>query len=346
MAQRSVRWWLAVAALAVATSVLSGACVGMKQSKDAPAKADRGIKFSHALHGEQGMGCTDCHAPEGRAATMPNHDNCGTCHEINMDEPDEKACAMCHTDPGFEIKPRVTFLREEVKFSHEAHAAKEVDCSVCHPNPDQKVLPTSALKAFCMDCHGKTEPKLNECSVCHSEISKDTIPQFRGKTRILHDAPAIWENVHGQESRVNPAYCALCHDSQDSCQDCHSKNAPKSHTVAFKRHTHGMKATFNRESCAACHEEDSCRQCHKDTAPRSHRGTWGGAVNSHCVQCHFPPEETNCTVCHEEIEHRSAMPSPHGLGIYPPRCGVCHPGGVPYRAPHALNTTVRCSVCH
>lgn len=343
MVQRSAKFRLAAAALAVVVSVLGGACVATKTAAPAP-KPDRGIKFSHEIHKD--LGCTDCHTLENRHASLPWHDVCGTCHEINMDEPDEQACAFCHTREGYEILERTNILDEENQFSHQAHEAAEVTCDKCHANPDRGALATAALKPFCMDCHGKVDPKLNECGVCHTKINRETIPQFRGEVRIQHDAPVIWQNIHGQESRVNPQYCALCHDQAQSCDACHQTNPPDNHTVTFRRRTHGLQATWDRQRCAACHEEDSCRRCHEHTAPESHRGDWGGNRNTHCIQCHYPPEKTNCTVCHEEIDHDKAMPSPHAFGIFPPRCARCHPGGVPYRAPHLQNSTVRCAWCH
>jgi hypothetical protein len=343
MAQRSVRIGLATALTAVAASVVLGACVAGKQGA-APAEHDRGIRFSHETHKD--LGCTDCHTLENGHAAMPGHDICSTCHEINMDEPSEEQCAFCHTREGFEIVPREAFLDDEVKFSHQAHEAKQVECATCHIDPDKKMLPATYLKPFCMDCHGKESPALNECEVCHTEIDRETIPLHRADMRIQHDAPQIWQNVHGRESKVNPQFCALCHDNQDDCQACHQKNPPQDHTMAWKRKTHGLEASWNRQNCAACHEEDSCRKCHQETAPMSHRGSWGGITNTHCVSCHYPPEKSGCTVCHEEIEHRSALPSPHILGIYPAQCRLCHPGGVPYRAPHLMNSTVRCIVCH
>jgi hypothetical protein len=347
MVQRSAKFWLAAGALVIATSVLFGACASQKENAAPTAKkVDRGVKFSHAHDAHKEIGCTDCHAIENSHAAMPTHEQCGTCHDINMDKPDEQACGFCHTRPGFEILERKPILDEEIKFSHQAHVDNKVECKTCHTNPDKAALPTTALKPFCMDCHGKVNPALNECSVCHNKITRDTVPQFRGETRIQHDAPAIWEHVHGQESRVNAAYCALCHDQQRSCDACHQQNPPQNHTISFRRRTHGLQATWDRNKCAACHEEDSCRKCHERTAPESHRGTWGGVVNSHCVSCHYPPQESNCTVCHENIEHKTAMKSPHDFGLFPARCGACHPGGNPYRAPHLMNTTVRCAWCH
>ncbi|MDX9972204.1 MAG: cytochrome c3 family protein [FCB group bacterium] len=346
MVQRSAKFWLAAGALVIATSVLFGACAAQKEKAAPVAKEDHGIKFSHAHEAHKELGCTDCHAIENAKAAMPGHDQCGICHEINMDAPDEQACGFCHTREGFEILERKTFLDAEIKFSHQNHVDKQVECASCHADPDKAELQKVTKMAVCMDCHGKTNPALNECNVCHTEITRDTIPKFRGETRIQHDAPVIWEKIHGQESRVDMEYCAMCHDQQNSCDACHQENPPQNHTVSFRRSTHGLQATWDRNKCAACHEEDSCRKCHENTAPKSHRGGWGGITNTHCVSCHFPPQDNNCTVCHEDIEHKSALPSPHDIGVYPARCGVCHPAGNPYRAPHLMNTTVRCAWCH
>jgi hypothetical protein len=142
------------------------------------------------------------------------------------------------------------------------------------------------------------------------------------------------------------AYCSLCHDEQESCESCHTQNPPKDHTLAWRRKTHGLEATWDRASCAVCHEEDSCLKCHRNSTPSSHRAGWGSPLNRHCVNCHYPAEQSGCTVCHETIEHEDAMRSPHNLGIFPPNCNLCHPGGLPHQAPHLLNSTVHCVVCH
>jgi len=197
-----------------------------------------------------------------------------------------------------------------------------------------------------MDCHGKTDPKMNACSFCHSELSKESVPKFRRGTRIAHDAPEVWELVHGREARADAAYCAMCHEDEKDCVECHRREAPKSHTVTWRRRTHGLQANWDRQKCAACHEEDMCVRCHANTEPSSHRSGFGNPVNSHCVQCHFPQQDNGCTVCHETIEHRQARPSPHSRGVFPADCGRCHPGGLPHRAPHPMNNSARCVVCH
>lgn len=306
---------------------------------------ERGIIFSHATHADS-LGCEECHDTSSAEAIIPNHDICSACHDIDTDNPTAEQCGMCHAREDYSFDARSKILSAEVKFSHDPHIAKEIECAVCHENPDERPLPKQPTMEFCMDCHGKTDPKLNECSVCHSELSKTTVPKTRGGVRILHDAPEIWARQHGNQAQIDPAYCALCHDTETSCEECHRKNPPQNHTVSWRRQGHGFHATMDRTRCAVCHEEDSCLKCHQNTRPSSHRGSWGEPLNRHCVTCHYPPERSNCTVCHESVEHKSANASPHDLGWYPGQCGICHPGGVPYRAPHPLNSTVGCKICH
>jgi len=316
---------------------------------------------------------------------MPDHNVCGVCHEIPFDalefteETDMSGCNLCHTRKDYTVDPQRRRLSEEVIWSHEPHLAAAVQCSECHVDPDRPVrrpVPDVTLKQFCMQCHeahqefpddmaahpdpaetvalaadvGMPPPaefmNLLDCSVCHSQLDTDVIPTERGGRPLPHDNPFIWERIHGREWQVDPQFCNQCHVSEEQCDSCHSKTAPSNHTLSWRRHTHGLHATWNRQSCAVCHEEDSCVQCHQNSTPRSHRAGWDAPLHRHCVSCHMPAERTSCTVCHESIEHRRASPSPHARGFYPPNCAICHPGGLPHRAPHPMNSTTRCTDCH
>lgn len=342
MTRRQRILWLVVA---VALSGLVAACITYTQPK--AQKADRGVRINHALHIEQGLECAICHEPQdGGAYGFPTHDTCSACHDIDMDNPEPEACGFCHTNESFEIAEFQSPLGPDLVFNHDPHVAAEVECATCHTDVDKALLPSGPLKPFCMDCHGKTSPALNECAVCHKETNKETIPSSRYGVNLAHDQPAIWAKVHGTESKVDPKYCALCHTEQAFCDDCHTTTAPDSHTVSWRRTTHGMQASWDRNNCSVCHEEDSCLQCHQNTQPESHRRAWGPPSNSHCTSCHYPPTKTNCVVCHESIEHPSALPSPHRALVYPAACAACHPGGQTNRPPHPENSTVNCRFCH
>lgn len=372
---------LVVAPLALASVALvaRGALFGREA-----AAPDRGLKSGHNAHIEQQLECATCHQWEnGADHVMPGHDLCSICHEIDMDvvglveaamagettdsaeavkavpAADRESCGFCHTREDQSVDPLVKRMSVETIFAHEPHMEAAIDCMECHSTPGEiPDLPGGPLKPWCMDCHAESEAPMlesgepnvafaeNDCAVCHREISLETRPKFRGGARIAHDVPELWMKIHGNEAQFDPQYCATCHDTVATCDGCHQREMPRNHTVAWRRKPHGLQAMINRESCAVCHEEDSCVKCHSKTEPRSHRAGFAGSRSQHCVSCHYPPQETSCTVCHDNIEHRTASRSPHSLGIFPSNCAECHPGGLPHRAPHLMNNSVRCGVCH
>jgi hypothetical protein len=334
------RWWMGAA---LTVCLLVGACATFTGVQNA--KRDRGLKFPHAKHKDQAA-CIDCHAAAGANHDMPTHDQCSACHTFDVDKPKSEECSFCHKNKDYTVTPRTKVLGAESKFSHAPHDAKEVACDKCHKDGDPGKFDVGGMMKKCLDCHTQNGAKFTECGVCHSQIAKDVRPTQRGGARIQHDSPEIWKRTHGRESLVDPKFCGNCHDQKDYCESCHRTEKPESHTVAWRRKEHGIRAMVDRTHCAVCHEEDSCIQCHRHSTPSSHHGGWGEPRDRHCVTCHFPAQQTECVVCHEKIDHDKARTSPHILGIYPGACGRCHPGGLPNHAPHPTNGTVGCKVCH
>lgn len=333
--------------------------------------SDRGLKSGHNAHIDQALECATCHTWEEGGHVMPGHDLCSICHEIDMDivgameagngppAADRVACLFCHTREDNSVDPLIRRMNVETIFEHGVHTDASITCMECHKTPGEiPDLPKGPLMPWCMACHQDAEVPLlesgeantafvkNDCAVCHSEITVETRPKFRDGARIAHDSPELWKKIHGKEAQFNPQYCAMCHDTVASCEDCHFREKPQNHTIAWRRKPHGLRAMIDPQNCAVCHEEDSCVKCHQKSEPVSHRAGFGGSLNRHCVSCHFPPQDTSCTVCHENIEHQSGRRSPHSLGIYPANCAECHPGGLPHRAPHPVNNSVSCRVCH
>lgn len=338
-------------------SVLA-ACTVLRENNAAPPA--NGLVMNHPVHIEQGMDCSDCHDfAAGPEFAVAGHDTCVICHEIPENEPTAQSCRLCHTRDDHTVNPRLAWLTEEVKFDHQIHAAAEVDCMQCHADLDGGGGRRQLTMNFCMDCHaGKPHSGIaasdiaqaafgnNECAVCHKELDADAVPLFRDGHRIAHDSPDVWMQLHGMESHVDPRYCMICHTEQEDCQTCHQIMAPASHTPAWTRRLHGLQARWDRQSCAACHEEESCSQCHMTTAPTSHRGSFTRGMSTHCVQCHFPARD-DCAICHESAPHFTAPASPHnGDFSIPPNCAACHPGGIPGEPPHLLNLSSECNQCH
>lgn len=316
--------------------------------------ADRGIRFDHDVHvATLEMDCSDCHRTRAGESWRPDHRICGVCHEVEAasaatPKADSNSCATCHTRPDYTVGPIAGRFTDELKWSHDPHLNAAVDCRKCHQDPDDRPLPKGDLMQFCMDCHRNVSIEMNECAICHNERRQDTVPMFRDGARIQHDNTALWQRTHGSEYKMDPKFCATCHQNHEQdCETCHRLEKPNSHTIAFRNRTHGLQASWDRSNCAVCHEEVSCIKCHQNTQPASHRRAgWDRPADRHCVSCHFPQQENNCAVCHEQIEHSTAPGSIHNLGVFPANCARCHPGGNPFRAPHPVNSSAQCLVCH
>lgn len=353
---------------AVLIALTASACITLARFQERRQVPDRGLKFNHSIHADQGpLDCTICHqdaTDTGFDFAMPDHNLCSVCHDIPSDalertaETDLTGCTFCHTRQDYSVLPQSRRVSDEVVWGHAQHTAAGLECATCHADPDRPLRRPAgslALMQFCMDCHEGAHQSLDDaealrdmgaCNVCHTVLDTTVRPTMRDGRPLPHDAPEIWERIHGREWQVSAEYCAVCHVSEEQCDACHTKTAPRNHTPHWRMKAHGLQATWDRQSCAVCHEEDSCVKCHSKTAPTSHRGAWGGHLNQHCTSCHFPAERNSCAVCHENIDHRQAMRSPHARGIFPSNCALCHPGGLAHRAPHPLNRTVGCTECH
>jgi hypothetical protein len=366
--QRRLRTFITVAGLYTLLTACATWQSLVREIKGEPVP-NRGILVNHELHAAEGLDCSDCHEMSaGQRMSFVDHDTCSVCHEfpeVDLADAsrfvDEVSCKKCHTRDDFSAAPQQQFIADEIKFDHQVHATAEVSCATCHEEPDRPRHYSDGLMAECMDCHQQPSYTFaslaettieaagfsaNECSVCHRELTKDTIPKFRHGQRIAHDSAQAWTRLHGQESYLDATYCATCHVEEEDCMTCHRVMKPDNHTLAWNQRLHGAHAQWNSQSCAACHEEDSCAECHQHTEPRSHRAGFGTPSNNHCVQCHFPVE-SSCAVCHESVEHRTAPRTPHDAdGGEPGNCALCHPGGVAGAAPHRFNASVSCLACH
>ncbi len=287
------------------------------------------VIWSHEPHIAAELACQECHVDPDRPVRRPVPD-------VTLKD----FCMNCHDD----MQPFPEAVRPFLRLDEEELIALLEDDDPPEPLRDEDV------QRLLEDVGMPPPPEmvdLLDCSVCHTQLDKNVIPTEREGRPLPHDNDTVWRRMHGREYQVDPQFCNQCHVSEEDCDSCHAKTAPDNHTLTWRRTTHGIRATWDRQNCAVCHEEDSCLKCHQSATPRSHRRAgWDSPLNRHCVSCHYPPERTSCTVCHETIEHRRAMRSPHTRGLYPANCSLCHPGGLPHQAPHLLNSTVHCTECH
>lgn len=300
--------------------------------------------FSHRLHVEdQGLGCTDCHAKAESAEDpgMPKAAQCALCHvEIDAQKPPERKVSTLFADGEFKAH-KYSQQAQTIVFSHQKHATRGDECTVCHEALAKNDAVVPALKLTmenCQKCHTQRNGPA-ECSVCHPSISKEAAPP--------NHSPE-WNREHGRVMRahnndVRAERCDLCH-TPANCLDCHKAEPPQNHTNYWRLRGHGLSASMDRRSCMACHAPESCEECHSVTKPMNHTGSWGSPTDHHCLTCHEPlrTEET-CQVCHKSTpSHALAAPMP-SWHIPSMNCRQCHGHGQPL--PHVDNGE-SCIQCH
>jgi c(7)-type cytochrome triheme protein len=306
-------------------------------------KEDFTLAFSHQKHViDNEVECSVCHQATDGDMSMPGHEVCSQCHEIDETKPGAE-CLQCHkVKSASEIEaaeakyPEREEAREnDIIFSHKTHTYMNAKCETCHvrisrtTSMAQTQLPP--LEA-CLACHNDVTARLEDCSVCHVPTSP-----------INATHKLSWTTKHGIESKFGNNQCMVCH-REDMCIACHNDQKPLDHNASWRIINHAAEAAWNRTRCMACHQEDFCERCHREAEPRSHKGGWATGPTRHCFICHFPISSAPCSTCHKAAPHPTAPASPH-----PPftgfDCGECHPGSVPGRPPHP-NPGIECTICH
>lgn len=296
--------------------------------------------FGHAVHvGDQALVCSSCHADAqvSDAPGMPDADTCAACHdELDAQKPAERQVASLFGDRGF-VAEHALALDAEVVFSHVKHAS-QLACGECHAgvdaNADVRELDPFTMDS-CTQCHAQRKIA-NECSTCHTEVSRTWAPANHASD---------WTRAHGAVSRslsdATSARCSLCHE-ESKCLQCHREEPPRSHTQQFRDRGHALLASLDRQNCAACHTSDSCDQCHREVTPKSHVGSFGGALSTHCLGCHFPLANEGCAACHKETPSHLSTPKPddHTPVMI---CRQCH--GFLAPLPH-VDKGDDCNACH
>jgi hypothetical protein len=270
---------------------------------------------------------------------MPVLAGCKLCHEsIDADKPPERRIDQLFEGDTYRAR-RASQLDDEIVFSHLQHATKPIDCDACHTGIAQNDLVDASFALSmqdCTECHAQ-QAVSNDCATCHKEIRRDVAP----------DSHAFqWLKAHGPtvrgESAATANDCSLCHE-QSGCTTCHLETPPDNHNNYFRLRGHGLFARMDRQSCAACHRSDSCDSCHQTTRPLNHTGSFAGSMQTHCLGCHLPVQQSECFTCHKGTpSHATAAPKPpdHSPGM---NCRLCHGVGQPL--PH-VDKGDDCNICH
>jgi hypothetical protein len=186
--------------------------------------------FSHKLHLELNLGCTQCHT-SAAASTSPADNNL----------PDAKVCAPCHQGSPRTIKqPRQTNVTH---FNHALHlklgnpapviVAAVKSGAYLSPAPAHLAGQLAAAKVACAACHRGLEsnqqvdasvfPAMADCLVCHPKVD----PPFSCE-KCHASGPALKPASHvgdffdtHSSKKVDKVSCAVCHGRKFTCQGCH-----------------------------------------------------------------------------------------------------------------------------
>ncbi|MBN2524904.1 MAG: cytochrome c3 family protein [Deltaproteobacteria bacterium] len=327
------------------------------------------ISFSHNLHSEQGLDCSDCHANVDEDAekklTPMSMAQCGDCHDVE----DKAQCKTCHTNAEAS-KGWPATTSSPLLFSHQTHRKRQPDamkdCAACHgaaatatTNASRKAL--MPQHAECNACH-KKDLTMGRCELCHDRLDLYDMAQ-----NDFYSHEPGFMGSHGKEAISAEARCALCHE-QSYCADCHNKNATVRPSLRFPDKTdrafmhsgdwmsrHALVSRTDPASCQKCHGVSYCTSCHNRMGvgagvdqgggnyPDSHKDRirWlGPGPQSHgskarrdilsCASCHDKGAASNCVSCHQE-----------SMGINPHPPGWQSPVPASERHSHPM-----CRICH
>ncbi len=130
--------------------------------------------FSHQIHLDKGLACTDCHegVERGPRAGLPSINTCMICHsQIATDRPLIQQLTKMQ-EQGLDLAwQRVyDYTREaHVRFEHAPHIRAGTACATCHGNQAEQTVAVRAVDmdmAFCVNCHTQKQAS-NDCLTCH-----------------------------------------------------------------------------------------------------------------------------------------------------------------------------------
>jgi len=338
---RDPRLWLAA---------FSAMAVGLLAARDLSATSPGELAAVHGreedltgrggcakCHGSRGVtlaqACLECHA-DVAADIDEGHGLHGTFEEIVAPQ-----CALCHGEHHgadfLMVNPRsfvIAGVPELGEFQHElvgfAMAGKhlELECTECHVNAHEPVLPEGArrylgLEQDCVTCHEDPHDgrMARACAECHGQEGFAELAPFVHDPRFplvgSHATPTCQEchvpesahSVEADAARGGPPVwrdCLACHESPhaerlldgvasldevavgESCAACHDAEHG-----SFRGEQVEMTARLHAASgfpLDAPHDQAECADCHSPWAPRFEL-RYPGRPADECRACHQDP---------------------------------------------------------
>jgi hypothetical protein len=130
--------------------------------------------FSHQIHLEKQLVCTDCHesVERGPRASIPGVNTCMICHsQIATDRPLIQQMAQMQ-EKGLDFAWQRVYdypSSAHVRFEHSPHIRAGVECSTCHGDQKSQTVARRMVDmdmGFCVNCHREKQAS-NDCLTCH-----------------------------------------------------------------------------------------------------------------------------------------------------------------------------------
>ena len=232
---------------------------------------------------EMNTDCVACHLEDD--AHEGNHgDKCDTCHEST----EWTAAIFDHgRDTNFQLAGRHT----------------EIACADCHVEPVFEVKPSTS----CESCHQDDDPHEGtssmQCESCHTEVNwQDPVFFDHDLTRFpLHGVHAEneCEDCHTTQAfATTERNCTACHQDDDPHRGYFPERCDSCHTpVAWDLWTfdHNLQTDFLLEGA---HIDVACEDCHRGPLEKMQ------ILNGNCGSCHKTDDDhdgefgSDCGRCH------------------------------------------------
>jgi hypothetical protein len=131
------------------------------------------IYFSHRVHaGVKEISCRFCHpfVDRSRNAGMPPVGQCFFCHTYIIPQHPQIVKERWHYDTKTPVPwVRIYFVPDYVKFNHQPHIRKGIDCVACHGEVKKadRLVPVDFKMGFCVKCHKERNAPLDCWLSCH-----------------------------------------------------------------------------------------------------------------------------------------------------------------------------------
>ncbi len=274
-----------------------------------PVQAKVAAAWAASVHGQNGVGCADCHGGDPRSDSI----SAAMSAQAGFIGKPSKAvsvgvCGSCHSDAARMAQYQLS-TDQYAKYSTSVHGerlaagdARVAGCLDCHGSHDVKKAsdPTAAVYPL-------NVPKL--CASCHANAS---LMESYG---IPTDQYAVYQgSVHGklllEQSDLRAPTCASCHGSHDA-------KPPTSKVVVEvcgKCHT-ATQALYEKSRHATLDVGPKCWTCH---------GTHDVATTGEQRLLHPTPPTVVCTICHDPVTNTFKLRTEQFANDADRRCDTCH----------------------